>query len=501
MFHDLSLVSQNLENGFGNRRVLVLGDLMLDRSLWGEVNRISPEAPVPVVRFVRQTESLGGAGNVALNLARLGLDVVMGGFVGDDDNGAIVVRLLREAGIDTRAVRQVSGRPTITKTRIIGGRHQMLRLDVEDLTPMPVSAPDDLSAALCSEFDAGLAAVILSDYKKGTLTASLCRRVIDEARRRGIPVLVDPKGRDYQKYHGATVLSPNRAELEEAAGVAGDDLPALLAAGQELCKALHIDFLTVTLSEHGIALVEPSRIEHFPAVAREVYDVSGAGDTVIATLTAALVAGLSRADGIRLANLAAGVVVGKFGTVPVEKAELLDSVAGQQRAQQADKVCSLEAAIERAASWRAQRQRIVFTNGCFDILHAGHVTYLERARQEGQRLVVGLNSDRSVRGLKGESRPIIPEADRARLLAALASVDAVVLFEEDTPLNLITALRPDVLVKGGDYPEDRMVGAREVRGWGGKVVAVPFIDGRSTSSIVKKISRSFVKAGGQEFSG
>jgi D-beta-D-heptose 7-phosphate kinase / D-beta-D-heptose 1-phosphate adenosyltransferase len=499
MFDKSHQVSQAVETGFDNRPVFVVGDLILDRYFWGEVNRISPEAPVPVVRYVRQSESPGGAGNVALNLANLGLSVTTGGFVGNDESGAVLVGLLRKAGIETRSVRMLEGRPTTTKTRIIGGHHQLFRLDVEDLTPMTDAALADLAAVLRLELQSPLAGVVLSDYQKGTLSAPLCQQVIGQARRRGIPVLVDPKGRDYTKYRGATALSPNRAELAEVTGAPVADLEALLCAGEALRQALEIDFITVTLSEHGIVLLEPGQARHFPAKTREVFDVSGAGDTVIATLVAGLVAGLDRADALRLANLAAGVVVGKFGTVPIERAALLSILSESQQSRESEKICKLESLLRRVDGWRALGERIIFTNGCFDILRAGHVNYLECARQEGKRLVVGVNSDRSVRAVKGVPRPIMPEGDRVRLLAALASVDAVILFDEDTPLDLIQALRPDVLVKGGDYREEQVVGARQVRGWGGKVICVPLMDGRSTSNIFEKISRVAASRNGQEF--
>jgi D-beta-D-heptose 7-phosphate kinase/D-beta-D-heptose 1-phosphate adenosyltransferase len=489
-------VVHSLETGFHNRKVLVLGDLMLDRYLWGDASRLSPEAPVPVVRFVAETKALGGAGNVALNLAKLGLSVAVGGLVGDDESGASLLHLLSQAGIDTAAVKTLPGRPTVTKTRIIGGHHQMLRLDVEDLTPVPDAALTEITAKFEPALSEGLAAVVLSDYKKGALAAPLCQEVIGSARRRGIPVLVDPKGRAYTKYSGATGLSPNRLELAEVTGVPPTNLNALLAAGGELRRTLELEFLAVTLGEQGIALLEPSQARHFPAMAREVFEVSGAGDTVIATMAAGLVAGLDRADTIRLANLAAGIVVGKSGTVPVERTELLDLLSSHPRVREVEKVCSLETLVQRAAAWRARRERIVFTNGCFDILHAGHVTYLEAARQEGHRLVVGLNSDPSVRALKGTSRPIMREADRARLLAALACVDAVVLFDEDTPLNLILALRPDVLVKGGDYREEDVVGAPQVESWGGRVLCLPLVEGLSTTTIINRISRSLVSRDG-----
>ncbi len=482
MFYDRDRVFGSLKSGFENRRILVVGDLMLDQYIWGEVTRISPEAPVPVVKRRKQTETLGGAGNVALNLARLKLQVMVAGCVGVDHAGDTVANLLKQAGIDIRAVHRLASRPTTVKTRILSGHNQILRLDIEDATPVAdLLQPDRIDAFLPAFED--VSAIVLSDYNKGMLTEPLCQAVITAARRFGIPVLVDPKGHNYHKYAGATALSPNRVELAEATGLPVSDLDALLAGGARLREELGLDFLAVTLSEQGSALIEPAQIRRFPAVAREVFDVCGAGDTVIATLAACLAANLDWADSMRLANLAAGIVVGKAGTVPVDAEELLDVLVEEEPA----KLCSLEVLQRRVDSWRARGERVVFTNGCFDLLHAGHVICLEQARRRGDRLVVGLNSDRSVQTLKGPTRPFIPEKDRARLLAALACVDAVVLFEERTPLHVIQAIRPDVLVKGGDYAEETIVGAREVRSWGGEVLCVPLVEGRSTTNLARKL--------------
>jgi D-beta-D-heptose 7-phosphate kinase/D-beta-D-heptose 1-phosphate adenosyltransferase len=302
-----------------------------------------------------------------------------------------------------------------------------------------------------------------------------------------IPVLVDPKGRDYSKYAGATALTPNKRETADACGVSVHDSEALLTAAARLRESLKLDFLAVTRSEEGVSLIEESHTLHIPATAKQVFDVSGAGDTVIATLAAGLIAGLERRQALHLANLAAGVVVGKVGTAPIKYEELLRELTVEDSTQQANKVCTLEALLTRVAGWRAAGQKIVFTNGCFDLLHAGHVTYLEGARNLGDRLIVGLNTDRSVSALKGPTRPVIHEADRARVMAALESVDAVVLFDEDTPLDLIRAIRPDVLAKGSDYSEDQVVGGSDVKSWGGRVALVDLVPGRSTTKIIGKL--------------
>ena len=494
MFNDLATVLDCLEHGFYKRKVLVIGDLMLDRHVWGKVSRISPEAPVPVVRVSSQSETAGGAGNVALNAVELGLKVAACGFVGDDPEGERLCRVLEESGVETRGIARAAMR-TITKTRIIGGHQQMLRLDEEDAAEAEPEACERLLEAIRRELADGISGVVLSDYAKGALTDDVCRATIAWSQERGIPVFADPKGPSYAKYAGATAITPNRAELSAVGGVASGDLDAVMSAGGSLRTELGLDFVLVTLGEHGLALVQADSAQHMPAVARDVFDVTGAGDTVIATLAAGFVAGLRLEDAVRLANMAAGVVVGKAGTATVKRKELLDAIALGQALLLSDKICTLDVLLGRVSKWRAQGQVVGFTNGCFDVLHAGHVTYLQKARAEADRLVVGLNSDRSVRRLKGEGRPIIPQDQRALVLAALASVDAVILFDEDTPINLINAVRPDVLVKGSDYREDQIVGAREVRSWGGNVVLVPLVEGPSTTRIVSKIAEQTRTAG------
>ena len=474
--------------GFTEKTVLVAGDLILDRYLWGEVNRISPESPVPVVQLMHENEVAGGAANVAANLAGLGVPVALAGYVGCDANRERLLELLRNEAIDTAAVVALDRWSTITKTRIISGQQQMLRIDRERPPKLKISDRERLLAGIRDQFafgDVGL--VLLSDYAKGVLSDPVCRDIIALAREAGIPVLVDPKGQDYTKYSGATAISPNRLELATACRTPATELEPLLDAGRELCRELDLDFLAVTLSGQGIALVEGELVRRIPALAREVYDVSGAGDTVIAVLAAGLLAGLSRLDALHLANLAAGVVVGKVGTAPIQREELIKSLSAEQALEQSEKICSLPDLLLRVESWRARGERIVFTNGCFDLLHAGHVSYLEKAKRLGHRLVIGLNTDRSVRGLKGEGRPIIREIDRARVLAALAAVDAVVLFDEDTPLSLIRAVRPEVLAKGADYTEDQVVGGSDVKAWGGQVALVDLVNGKSSSLIMHSI--------------
>lgn len=473
--------------GQTSARVLVVGDLMLDRYLWGDVERISPEAPVPVVRVTRSSERLGGSANVAANLIGLGLEVTLSGHVGADADALRIEEMLNEAGIRQALIR-TDGRATITKTRVLGGHQQMLRLDQEDAGDLNDAAIHSLLEsviALLDSWQPGM--VILSDYAKGTLNTNVCKTLIDVARKRKIPVLVDPKGHDYSKYRGATALTPNQKEAAEACNCCIREIDAILAGVDELRRDLNLDFLAVTRGEHGIALLEEGGISHLPATAKQVFDVSGAGDTVIATLAAGLISGLSPTDSCQLANLAAGVVVGKVGTMPISRDELMHAIEWQDATSQADKICEEGTLLRRVAYWRDRGEKIVFTNGCFDLLHAGHVTYLEAARSRGDRLVLGLNTDRSVQALKGADRPVIGEQNRARVLAALESVDAVVLFDEDTPERLICRLLPDVLVKGGDYKPVDIAGGDCVRKNDGDMHVLTFVDDSSTSQVIKAI--------------
>ncbi len=468
--------------------VLVVGDLMLDRYLIGEVERISPEAPVPVILVKQQNERAGGAANVAANLAQLGVTTRLAGCVGHDADAIALLQLVNSMGIATDGVLQSAHRPTTTKTRMMGGHQQMLRLDQESRAAFSTDEAAQLEALVMQQLAARPALVILSDYAKGVLSTPFCRTLIREARKLKIPVLVDPKGHDYSKYMGATGLTPNKRETAEACRVGADDDAALIQAASELRKTLELEFFAVTRGEEGISVISDSHNLHIPATAKQVFDVSGAGDTVIATLAAGLIGGLDVAEAFHLANIAAGVVVGKVGTVPIVQEDLLQALLTQESAAQADKVCDLEALKARVLRWRKHGERVVFTNGCFDLLHAGHVTYLEAARKTGDRLVLGLNTDRSVRALKGPTRPVIQELDRARVLAALEAVDAVILFDDDTPLALIEAIRPDVLVKGSDYSENEVVGGAEVKSWGGRVALIPIVPGRSTSGIIEKLA-------------
>ncbi|MFZ0274111.1 MAG: bifunctional D-glycero-beta-D-manno-heptose-7-phosphate kinase/D-glycero-beta-D-manno-heptose 1-phosphate adenylyltransferase HldE [Acidobacteriaceae bacterium] len=484
MIQDLHRVIQLIQGDWRTTRVLVVGDVMLDRYIWGDVERISPEAPVPIVHAMQRNERPGGAANVAMNITGLGANAILFGFFGNDEDGAALENRVRESGVESRMTR-VAGHPTTAKLRILSGRQQMLRLDTEQVTGYPEAA----YAALIAAVDAALAdtdAVVLSDYAKGVLTEELCQHVIKASKARGIPVLVDPKQRDFRRYRGATTICPNLHELSTVVGLPVKDSDALLAAGQSLVSELGLESLIATMSEKGIAVLRKDSKFVASAVARQVFDVSGAGDTVIATLALAVASGLKMETAVQLANVAAGIVVGKVGTVPVDRDELLTSLMPEIELRAEEKVLTLDDLKVRIAAWRSAGQRIVFTNGCFDLLHIGHITLLEDARREGDRLIVAINSDTSVQELKGPTRPIVGERERGRILAALAAVDAVIVFDEPTPLELIVALRPDVIVKGGDYKEDDIVGAKEVRSWGGRVKIVPTVEGFSTTKLIAK---------------
>ena len=480
----LHRVIQEIEHEWTGKRLLVVGDVMLDKYIWGDVGRISPEAPVPVVRGMRQEAKPGGAANVAMNLARLGAQTTVVGITGGDEDEKLLAGSLRTGGATSHLIASAEF-PTITKTRILSGSQQMLRLDFERLGTIESAAYDRLLEKALALLP-GCHALVLSDYAKGVITPAVCQTLIPAARKLGITVLVDPKNTDYKHYRGATTICPNLNELASATRFDPADLDAVLAAAEAMVTDLDIEFLTATLSEKGIALVRPGNRFIAPAQARQVFDVSGAGDTVIAILALCLASGLQPETAVQLANVAAGIVVGKVGTVPVEKHELLAALSPEIALHAEDQVLTREDLVKRVALWKANGERVVFTNGCFDLLHIGHITVLEQARRFGDRLIVAINSDASVSALKGPTRPIVSQRERARVLAALAAVDAVVIFDEPTPLELIVASRPDVLVKGGDYKADSVVGAKEVESWGGEIRIVPLVEGFSTTRLIEK---------------
>ena len=492
MLPDLHAILALLEGGAADLRVLVVGDVMLDRYIQGEVDRISPEAPVPVLRHAQRFDRAGGAANVAMNLAGLGCQTFLAGLWGDDAEQHQLATLLGQASVDTLGM-VASSLPTVSKTRIIGRQQQLLRLDIESADSYPPAEIGRLQERAV-ELTAKVHAVILSDYAKGALPDSLCRAVIGAAREHGIPILVDPKTDDIARYAGATTICPNMAELALATRISRGQPQQLLEAAQKLIGLHDLQFLTVTQSEKGIAIVWPDRIEQHPARTREVFDVSGAGDTVIATLATALAAGIPVSSAVELANTAAGIVVGKVGTVPVSAAEIVAQLTPSTSFRASEKLLTQDQARARVAEWRQIGETIVFTNGCFDLLHVGHIALLEDCRRFGSKLILGLNADSSVSRLKGPTRPIVGENERARVMAALAAIDAVVTFAEDTPLKLIDLLRPDVLVKGGDYTLETVVGHELVLAYGGRVEIIPTVEGFSTSNIVRKLTAATVSS-------
>ncbi len=466
---------------FSAARVLVAGDLMLDRYWHGATERISPEAPVPVVHVRDEEGRAGGSGNVAVNIAALGGQVTLLGLVGDDEAADNLEKGLKGAGVRTHLLRE-SAYPTITKLRVISRHQQLIRLDFED------GFPDHDAADMLSRFQALLAehdVVVLSDYGKGTLAdPQAWIRLAREAQR---PVLVDPKGLDFSRYRGATLVTPNLSEFEAVAGTCASEEQLEISA-RRLARDCGLEHLLVTRGEQGMSLFSGNgEVHHLPTRAQEVFDVTGAGDTVIATLAAALAAGQSMESATALANLAAGIVVGKLGTASVSAAELEQGLQEQRLAEHG--VVTEDLLADLVAAARNRGERIVFTNGCFDLLHAGHVTYLEQASRLGDRLIVAVNVDETVRQLKGPERPVNPLENRMHVLAALGFVDWVVPFAEETPERLICRLKPDLLVKGGDNDPDAIPGAACVREAGGEVKVLSYVDGVSTTSIVDSIKQ------------
>jgi D-beta-D-heptose 7-phosphate kinase/D-beta-D-heptose 1-phosphate adenosyltransferase len=473
-----------IETDWRDAHVLIVGDVMLDRYVYGNVERISPEAPVPVVRVESQSERPGGAANVAMNIAGLGACATVIGLAGQDAQQQSLECMLADEGIEPVLI-GVQGASTTTKLRVLSGHQQIMRLDSECVPAHCENSRGDLLRKAYELMD-GASILVLSDYNKGVLTEPVCRFLINEARRLKIPVLVDPKARSFAKYSGAATICPNLKELSAVLGEPVNDLDGLLVAGQQLVTSLGLQFLTVTLGERGIAVLRKNSRMQAPAEARQVYDVSGAGDTVIAVLALALASGMQPEPAAQLANVAAGIVVSQPGTVAVHRDELLAALSRQGPPSMDQKVLQIEPLLSRLADWRCSGARIVFTNGCFDLLHVGHISLLEQARLFGDRLVVGLNSDASVAQLKGPLRPIVREQDRAKLLAALSAVDVVVLFGESTPMKLIQAIRPDVLVKGEDYRKKTVIGAAEVCAWRGRVEFVPMVESISTSTLIAR---------------
>lgn len=471
---------------FSSARVFVVGDVMLDSYWHGPTSRISPEAPVPIVQVHQQESRVGGAGNVAINAASLGAPTRLLGLVGEDEAANQLESLLDRHNIEC-VLQRVPGSKTITKLRVISRHQQIIRLDFED--HFPCWSP----AALLDAFKRTVQtsdAVILSDYAKGALRD--VQPLIAAARALQLPVIVDPKGKDFEPYRGATVLTPNLAEFEAVVGPCGTDDDKLVRRAERLRKHLHLHALLITRSERGMTLVSEGLAPiHLPAQAREVFDVTGAGDTVAAIVGVGLAAGLTLLNAITLSNIAAGIVVGKLGTASVTPDELREAMHMKVAPHSANGICTEDEVVFQRQRVRAQGETVVMTNGCFDILHPGHIEYLEQARAQGDKLIVAVNDDESVRRIKGVvqgvPRPVNPLAYRLRMLSALACVDWVVPFSEDTPERLISRVLPDILVKGGDYRPEQIAGGEQVIQAGGKVQVLDFLPGHSTSELIQKI--------------
>jgi D-beta-D-heptose 7-phosphate kinase / D-beta-D-heptose 1-phosphate adenosyltransferase len=480
-----------IEN-FGEVKVLCVGDVMLDYFVYGDIERISPEAPIPVVRVHHQECMLGGAGNVVRNLTSLGTAATLLTLTGDDEPGERIRTLLDGVPNCDAVVLSDPDRPTSVKTRYLAQSQQVLRVDSESTAPLSATLQDELLKAF-ERVVGDCDIVVLSDYGKGVLAGESAQRFIQAARAAGKPVLVDPKGSDYLRYGGSTLVKPNRKELADATGMPVTDDRSVEQAARHLNAEASLGAVLVTLGAAGMLLVPatgPARA--YRSAAREVFDVSGAGDTVAATLAAGMGTGhLELEAAAEIANLAAGLVVAKIGTAVVTQEQLIRELESQNDNTDG-KVISLDDAVQRARRWRRQGLRVGFTNGCFDLLHGGHIALLRKARERCDRLIVGINSDSSVARLKGPGRPAQNQHTRSLILASLAPIDLVLVFEEDTPECLIRELRPDVLVKGADYRPDQVVGADLVAGWGGELVLVDLVPGHSTTKTLERLaSQSF----------
>lgn len=471
---------------FDKIHVLCLGDVMLDRFTYGSATRISPEAPIPVLGITHQQSMLGGAGNVVRNILSLGGSATLVAVTGDDAEGREIAHLLEKEDRVTTALVSSGRRPTTVKTRFIADGQQLLRADAEARHPLA----EDTAARVLEKFETALQnadIVILSDYAKGVFSGTVLKQAIKLAKTAGKPIIADPKSADFSQYSGVTLLTPNRKEMIAAAQMPCDTDIAVESAARHVMTRDKIDNLLVTRSEAGMSLISASKNHHIPAQAREVFDVSGAGDSVIACLALGVGAGASPAHAAELANLAGGIVVAKSGTAAVSREELLATVHKVEIRKSDEKITALSRAVEIVDGWRARGLKVGFTNGCFDLIHPGHISLISQAKGQCDRLIVGLNTDDSIRRLKGPDRPATGETSRAIVLTSLADVNLVVPFAEDTPLNLIDTLKPDVLIKGADYTVETVVGSDSVQSYGGRVFLAELKEGFSTTGTIQRL--------------
>lgn len=472
MINDISELS------FDKTEILIIGDIMLDKYYYGSVSRISPEAPVPIVNVKSEVCTMGGAGNVANNIRGLTANCRVIGCASDDEAGNTLYTMFKKIGAESVFID--AGIPTISKLRVVGSKQQIVRLDFEEIRAFSDEVNISFKNAVDENIDS-CNVIVISDYGKGVCSEEICQHIINRAKEKGKPVIIDPKGSVWNKYMNASIITPNVKELSE---VAGKEIPNedhyIIETGRLILKKYNIEHLIVTRSEKGITVISGNTHKTIPTVAKEVFDVSGAGDTVVSCLAVFLGLGFCLEDASVIANAAAGIVVGKLGTAPIFLSELSCSLNGVH----GNKIISIDNIENIIDRERAFDRKIVFTNGCFDILHHGHISYLKKAKGLGDRLVLGLNSDDSVRRLKGKDRPVNSQSDRAAVLEALECIDYIVIFEEDTPLELIKKVRPDILVKGGDYMAEDVVGGQ----YAASVRIIDFLDGYSTTSTIKKIN-------------
>lgn len=462
---------------FSSAKILIIGDIMLDRYYFGNVSRISPEAPVPVVAVEKDIYTLGGAGNVANNISNLNAYCKILSTASEDISGRNLKNLLKNINCDYFFVD--NNVPTTTKLRVIGEKQQIVRVDFEEVRQLSPKATDVYKENILKEIEQ-YNSIVISDYGKGVCTEEMCNFIITQSKKYNIPVIIDPKGSDWTKYYGATIVTPNVKELSEVAGISikNNDYD-IISVGREIREKYNIKYLVVTRSEKGITIISNNEYKHIPTTAMEVFDVSGAGDTVVATMASALGAGYNLEETVELANSAAGVVVGKVGTAPI----LIDELRFAMNCTIHSKIIPYDKINLVIEKERLKGKKIIFTNGCFDIIHRGHVDYLIKAKALGDTLILGLNSDSSVKRLKGETRPINNEYDRAFILSALEAIDYITIFTDDTPLELIKIIKPDVLVKGGDYKANEVVGREHAK----SVEIIKFIDGYSTTNTINKM--------------
>ena len=468
-------------------RVVCVGDVMLDRFVYGDVTRISPEGPIPICRVQKETAMLGGAGNVVRNLVALGASVDFISLVGNDDIARDVDRLLHDLSGVSHTLTMEANRPTTSKVRYVAGGQQLLRADRETTDPVPDAIADVLASKVENALrDAAL--LVVSDYGKGVITSRLATRLIEIARQKNKPVIVDPKSKDFEDYEWAALIHPNLREMVAAGGGEPITEDGIVSAARTLLSNVGIDAMLVTRGAQGMSLVSGDTAHHFKSRAREVFDVSGAGDTVVATLAASIAVGHSYEDAAQLANVAAGIVVGKVGTAVSYAEDILAELNGSFETGERQVVRTIDAAMNRIHKWRDKGEKVGFTNGCFDLLHPGHVSLLSEARGACDKLVVGLNSDWSVKRLKGEERPSQTEQARAAVLSSLETVDLVIIFSEDTPELLIKEIKPDVLVKGADYSIEAVIGADFVQSYGGEIILVEIVPGFSTTATIARMN-------------